>query len=90
MAQKVSKKTRSRRCYRCGLEKKGPTHEGGARRTSAEYCTSTVVQEGWTVPSGYEVGDDRPPATLKSIMQNWKQRKEALSIEDEFEFEGWT
>lgn len=85
-----NQETTSRRCLRCGLEKKGATHDGGTTCTAVEYCTSADRQEGWVVPDGYEVGDVRPRASMKAVVSAWKRRKEELSIQDRFKFSGWS
>ena len=84
-----SKRTNCKRCLRCGLEKKGSHHNGGNKSNSKEYCTSEKKQEGWIVPAGYDVDDDRKKARSEAIRQAWAARKKELSIEDEFDFDGW-
>jgi hypothetical protein len=71
-----------RRCLRCGRAKSGPHHNSGVLTNSQIYCTETQIHEGWAVPPGYAVDDERPKAF-------WKARREGLGVEDEANFQGW-
>jgi len=86
---RVRKVSKSKRCCRCGLEKAGDCHAGGASRTATEYCTSTRSQQGWIVPAGCAVGDKRAADSQRQIKRNWKEHKASQSIEDEVVFQGW-
>jgi len=89
LVNRTAKPTKSKRCYRCGLEKIGQSHQGGVTTTSQEYCSSERKQAGWLAPPGYAVNDQRPKWKFAQILDWWKARKEEEGVVDEFAFDRW-
>ena len=63
--------------------KSGANGAGGTSATSQAVCTATVIHEGWVVPPGYDVDDERPKQNMHAIKVAWKARKADHGIEDE-------
>jgi hypothetical protein len=77
------------RCLCCGRVKSGSHHPGGVPAISQAACTATQFHEGWVIPPGYGVDDERPKQTLREVKALWKARRKELGVEDENVFQDW-